>query len=170
MNKRVPVILLLILSLGFGVAGCGTNLDSESITIDEPETVYREINRVDDFEVELQITEKNEGRTITATITYSGEESEIDIYHGGSIFYFNIYEIDGDFEHMGSMDGPLLTTVLTRNEPHKVEMVDVALDELQSGSYEFEAVAIFSLDIEQIGDTLVEIPVSMKHSLTTVSD
>ena len=48
-------------------------------------------------------------------------------------------------------------------------MADMALDELQSGYYNFEAIAVFSLDAENVGDSMIEIPVSLEHSLDNSS-
>ena len=152
MNK-VLTVLLIVFSLVFGLVGCGTG------TTVEPK-VFEESNQVDDFEVKLEI-EKDKELAVSATVIYLGEKNKIDIYHGGSIFYFNIYQKDGNFEYLGSMELPLLTTTLTRNEPHKVEITDSVLNELEPGTYEFEVIAVISLDIENIVDSLINIPVSL---------
>jgi hypothetical protein len=89
-----------------------------------------------------------------------GEEAEKDIYHGGSIFFFNVYQQDGDFEYLGFMDQPLLTTTLIRNEPHRVDFKGIEKLKLKPGTYEFEAIANFSLDSEDVLGTENEIPVS----------
>jgi len=112
-----------------------------------------------EYKVTLKI-EKDKKLAVTAAIAYLGEKDKIDIYHGGSIFFFNIYQKDGNFEYIGMMTQPLLTTTLTRNEPHQVEFTGTVLDELEPGTYEFEAIADFSLDKEFIGDSHFNIPVS----------
>lgn len=156
MNKFF-MILLIVFSLIFALIGCGT----DNGELNEEPNVFAESNQVDNFDVKLEIIEKEQELTVAATITYVGEKDEIDIYHGGSIFYFNIYQKDGNFEYLGSMDAPLLTTTLTRNEPHKVDFTDSVLDELEPGTYEFEAIAVFSLNVENIVDSLINNPVSL---------
>ena len=112
---------------------------------------------MDDFKVSIHV-EKD--LNVYATITYIGEAAEKDIYHGGSIFFFNVYQQDGDFEHLGIMEQPLLTTTLIRNEPHKVLFKGIENLTLKTGTYEFEAIADFSLDSDDVLGTKIEIPVS----------
>lgn len=112
---------------------------------------------MDDFRVTINV-EKD--LNVYATITYIGEEAEKDIYHGGSIFFFNVYQQDGDFEYLGSMVQPLLTTTLIQNEPHRVKLGGFKKGILKPGTYEFEAIANFSLDSDDLLGTEIEIPVS----------
>lgn len=157
MNKLFFSVFCIFVILVFGLVGCGTDKSGEFNTIQEPK-VSTESKQIEDFEVALKI-EEDEGLAVTATITYLGEKDKIEIYHGGSIFFFNIYQKDGDFEHIGAMDLPLLMTTLTRKEPHKVEFTDVDLDELEPGTYQFEGIANFSLDKQNMVDFNIEIPV-----------
>jgi hypothetical protein len=89
-----------------------------------------------------------------------GDKPKIDIYHGGSIFFFNINQQDGDFEYEGAMNLPLLTTTLIRNKSHRVDFNGIEKFKLESGTYEFEAIANFSLDSNNVIESQIEIPVS----------
>ena len=55
---------------------------------------------------------------------------------------------------------PLLTTTLFRNEPHIVKFKGIEKLKLKPGTYEFEAIADFSLDSDDVLGTNIEIPVS----------
>lgn len=143
----------------FGLFGCGTGNNTGGNLSKEPKNTD-ESKQVDDFNVTIHVKNKGENLTVYATITYTGEETEKDIYHGGSIFYFNVYQLDGDFEYFGAMDQPLLTTTLIQNEPHKVYFSELKNQNLKPGIYEFEAIAEFYLDSDDVVQSKIEIPVS----------
>ncbi|MET3656229.1 hypothetical protein [Sporosarcina psychrophila] len=109
--RRLFIVVSIILI--FGLFGCVTNNNNEENVSGKPKIAI-ESKQVDDFKVSINV-EKD--LNVYATITYIGEAAEKDIYHGGSIFFFNVYQIDGDFEYFGVMNQPLLTTTLIRNEP-----------------------------------------------------
>ncbi|WP_404430931.1 hypothetical protein [Sutcliffiella horikoshii] len=143
---------MLIIILVFGLFGC----DSEDKVRGES---YKKSDsqHVDDFNVSINVEDGDEALNVFATITYTGKEAEIDIYHGGKIFYFNVYQQDGDFEFFGAMDDPQLKTTLFKNEPHKVTFNVLEMPGLNPGTYEFEAIASFSLNSETPSN--IEIPV-----------
>ena len=164
MKKIILLSLVLFLILSLGLFGCGYDQNNTSSNSEEPE-VTEALEREGDFEVQIEVVRSEEGLTVEASITYLGDEDKVDIYHGGSIFYFNIYEQDGDFEYLGAMDAQLLTTELLPKEPHNIEINYPILEELEPGIYEFEAEAVFSLDEEHITDTMINIPASVMVSL-----
>ena len=143
---------LLIIILVFGLFGCDSKekVRGESYKKNDSQ-------QVDDFNVSINVENSEEALNVYATITYTGDEEEIDIYHGGEIFYFNVYQQDGDFEFFGAMDQPQLITTLYQNEPHRVIFNVLEMPSLNSGTYEFEAIASFSLDTEKASN--IEIPV-----------
>lgn len=100
-----------------------------------------------------------------ATITYVGDEVEKNIYHGGSIFLFNIYQQSGDIEYEGFKTLALKKTTLIRKEPLKEYFYGIKELELKEGIYKFEAIANFSLDSEYVLETRVDIPVSKFHEV-----
>lgn len=148
---------IIILSL----SACGTdNSGNKQLNIQEFKEEVDEVNQEGDFEVSMNVEKVDETLDVYATITYLGEEDKRIIYHGGSIFFFNIYQLDGDFEFLGGMDQPLLSTILKQNEKHRVEFNHPGLKELKPGIYEFEAIANISLDDENMRESTGEIPVS----------
>lgn len=156
MIRNLFILQSVFIILIFGLSGCGkSNHGEENVNI-EPK-ITNESKHVDDFKVTINV-EKD--LNVYATITYVGDVAKKDIYHGGSIFYFNVYQQDGDFEYLGGMDQPLLTTTLIRNEPHRIKLVGLEKDKLKPGIYEFEAIANFSLDSDDLLGTKIEIPVS----------
>ncbi|MFS0688993.1 hypothetical protein AB1K89_07105 [Sporosarcina sp. 179-K 8C2 HS] len=152
--RRLFIIVSIILI--FGLFGCVTNNNNEE-SVSGKSKIMNESKQVDDFRVSISV-EKD--LNVYATITYIGEAAEKDIYHGGSIFFFNVYQLDGDFEYFGAMDQPLLTTTLIRNEPHRVKFKGIEKIKLKTGTYEFEAIADFSLGSNDVLGTKIEIPVS----------
>ena len=152
--RRLFIVVSIILI--FGLFGCVTNNNNEENVSGKPK-IANESKQVDDFKVSINV-EKD--LNVYATITYIGEAAEKDIYHGGSIFFFNVYQLDGDFEYFGVMNQPLLTTTLIRNEPHRVKFKGIEKLELKTGTYEFEAIANISLDSDDVLGTKIEIPVS----------
>lgn len=154
---RLMIVIFSVLLLG--LCGCGTSNNNEENRSGEPQ-ITNESKQVDDFKVSINVENVEKGLNVYATITYLGEEDEIDIYHGGSIFFFNIYQQDGDFDYLGSMEQPLLTTTLIRNEPHKVNFTEIETLKLKQGTYKFEAIADFSLSSDDVLGTKIEIPVS----------
>jgi hypothetical protein len=157
MMSRLIIVIFSILVLG--LFGCGTSNKNDENVSGEPK-ITNESKQVDDFKVSINVEDGEKDLNVYATITYLGEEAEKDIYHGGSIFFFNVYQKDGDFEYLGGMEQPLLTTTLIRNEPHRVNFLEIENLKLKQGSYEFEAIADFSLDSDDVLGTKIEIPVS----------
>ena len=145
--RRVWMIISIILI--FSLFGCGT-----TNTTEENESVNPKVDaeQLEDFKVAIHV---EEDLNVYATITYVGEEAEKEIYHGGSIFFFNVYQEDGNPVYDSSMTLPLITTTLTRNEPHREEFNMIKDLELKAGTYEFEAIAVFSLDEEDDIDMTV---------------
>lgn len=152
--RRLFIVVSIILI--FGLFGCITNNNNEENVSGKPK-ITNESKQVDDFKVLINV-EKD--LNVYATITYIGEAAEKDIYHGGSIFFFNVYQQNGSFEYFGAMNQPLLTTTLIRNEPHRVKFKGIEKLELKTGTYEFEAIANISLDSDDVLGTKIEIPVS----------
>ncbi|MEZ7173021.1 hypothetical protein [Sporosarcina sp. OR05] len=154
MIRRLFIVVSIILI--FGLFGCVKNNNNEENVSGEPK-ITNDSKQVDDFKVTINV-EKD--LNVYATITYIGEAAEKDIYHGGSIFFFNVYQQDGDFEYFGAMTQPLITTTLIQNEPHIVKFEGIEKLKLKTGTYEFEAIANFSLDSDDVLETKFEIPVS----------
>jgi len=152
--RRIFIVVTLVLI--FGLFGCVTNNNNVENVSGKPK-ITNESKQVEEFKVSINV-EKD--LNVYATITYIGEAAEKDIYHGGSIFFFNVYQLDGDFEYFGAMNQPLLTTTLIRNEPHRVKFKGIEKLELKTGTYEFEAIANISLDSDDVLGTKIEIPVS----------
>ncbi|WP_394189545.1 hypothetical protein [Paenisporosarcina quisquiliarum] len=155
--SRLFIVQSLLLILVFGLMGCGTNNNKENVS-NEP-GINNESNQVDDFKVTINVETGEKDLNVYATIIYMGEEAQKDIYHGGSIFMFNVYQQDGDFEYLGAMNLPLLTTTLIRNEPHRVNFEGIEKLKLKPGTFEFEAIANFSLDSNNVIESKIEIPV-----------
>ncbi len=160
MKKLMLSGVLMVLIVSMGLVGCGYDGNNETDSTVEPEE-YEATERDGDFEVTIEVDGKDNDLSVAASITYLGDEDTIDIYHGGSIFYFNIYQQDGDFQYLGAMDAQLHSTKLVQNEPHRVEIHYPILEELEPGTYEFEAEAVFSLDEENIADSTINLPVSV---------
>jgi hypothetical protein len=142
--KKLRIIIFLSILL-FGMCGCNFTINEESKNFNHVQPT-ESIKRVDDFIIEIY-TENNE---VIATITYVGEQQEFHIYHGGRIFLFNVYQVDGNYELLGAMEQPLLTTKLLKGYPHKETYNGPTIDTLKSGIYQFEAIAMFSLDEEVV--------------------
>lgn len=159
--KMILIYSILLLSL----FGCSTpnekvedsneKPDVKEVSKQEERTYLNESNQVGDFKVAIAV---DKSLHPTASITYVGDEKEKTIYHGGNIFFFNVYQQDGDFKQESAMNQPLLATTLIQNEPHTIQFNE--LEELEKGVYEFEAIANFSLDSEDVMGTKLEIPVS----------
>jgi len=156
--RRLFVVQSVLLILVFGLIGCETNNNNKENVIGEP-TINNESKQVDDFKVTINVENDEKDLMVYATITYMGEEAEREIYHGGSIFFFNIYQQDGDFEYMESLTLPLLTTTLIQNKPLRVDLKGIEKLKLESGIYKFEANANFSLDSDKVIESKIEIPV-----------
>ena len=156
--RRSLIVHSLLLSLVFGLIGCESNNNKECI-IGEP-TINYESKQADDFKVTINFENDEKELMVYATITYMGEEAKREIYHGGSIFFFNIFEQDGDFKYYSGMEQPLLKTTLIRNESHRVNFEGIEKLELKPGTFEFEAIADFSLDSDNVVESKIEIPVS----------
>lgn len=147
-------LLILMSTVFFILFGC----EKQPATKDEHQAKHvKESEQVNDFQV--SITHDDE-LNVYAIITYVGDANEIDIYHGGSIFYFNIHQEDGDFEYIGAMNQPLFTTTLIRNEPHQVAFNHLKELHLKKGIYRIEAIADISLDPDDVVGTTIQIPVS----------
>jgi hypothetical protein len=150
---------ICFLVLVFGLSGCVTSNNNGDENVSDKPKIINESKTVDDFKVSINVQKSQKDPKIYATITYMGEESEKDIYHGGSVFFFNIYQQDGDFEFMESMTLPLLTTTLIQNKPLRVDFNGIEQLKLESGTYKFEAIAYYSLDSEKVLESKIEIPV-----------
>lgn len=175
MSRKFLPFVFIILSIGLIGCGTGNNVDGNlgedpNITdetkqgdenLDEMLQSTYESKQTDDFKVSIHVENVEKDVQVYATITYVGEEDQIDIYHGGSIFFFNVHQIDGNFEHIGGMDQPLLTTTLAKGEAHEVEFTYPSIASLHPGTYEFEAIANISLDADNVVGTKMEIPVSV---------
>ena len=150
--RRVWTIISIILI--FGLFGCGTTNSTE-----ENESVNPKVDaeQLEDFKVAIHV---EEDLNVYATITYVGEEAEKEIYHGGSIFFFNVYQEDGNPVYESSMPLPLITTTLTQNEPLREDFNMIKDIEINSGTYEFEAIAMFSLDEDDVLGTSIDMTVS----------
>ncbi|PIC85867.1 hypothetical protein CSV72_11680 [Sporosarcina sp. P20a] len=151
-------LLSLLIALIFIMAGCGeeqSKNEKENVS-GKPKNTH-ESKQVDDFKVSIDV---EDDLNVFAAITYVGEADEIDIYHGGSIFFFNIFQQDGNFEYESAMTQPLLTTALVRDEPHSVKFEGLERLNLKPGTYEFEAIADISLDSDDVVGTQIKIPVS----------
>jgi hypothetical protein len=146
---------LLIIILVFGLFGWGNYNKSEE-NVKGESYINNDSQQVDDFKVSINVEYAEKALNVYATITYTGEEAEKDIYHGGSIFFFNVYQQDGDFKYIGGMDEPLLSTTLFKNEPYRVNLNVLDIPNLNPGIYEFEAIADFSLDADDVLGTEVE--------------
>ncbi|TFB22860.1 hypothetical protein E3U55_06375 [Filobacillus milosensis] len=143
----------------FGLYGCGTKGDGAA-TVSQVVEDEKATAQEGEFEVSINVEQKGENLDVYATITYLGDQDQKTIYHGGSIFFFNVYQVGGDFEHIGGMEQPLLSTDLKKGEAHKVEFNHPGLTELKPGTYEFEAIADISIDDEKMVDTKLEVPVT----------
>lgn len=153
--KKILYVFFLMI---FILAGCGTSWNSAKNGTNGSNISSSEL-QVDDFVIGIHV-EKQYPLQVYATITYTGNDEEIDIYHGGSIFFFNIYNQNGDFEYEGAMEQPLLTTTLKQNQAHQVDM-DLSHVNLKPGTYEFEAIAEFFLDQDDWAGTNYNIPVKV---------
>lgn len=149
--KMIFIYTVILLSL------FGCSKPNEKVDDLDKNTNTNESKQVDDFKVSIDV---DENLNTVAAITYIGSEDEKDIYHGGNIFWFNIYKKDGDFIHESSMIQPLLTTTLNQNEPHTVTFNSNEDLDLEKGLYEFEVIADFSLDSNDVSGTKLKIPVS----------
>lgn len=156
--RRLIIVIFSILVLG--LCGCGTRNNNEENVSGEPK-ITNQSKQVDDFKVSISVENGENDLNVYATITYLGKEAEKDIYHGGSIFFFNVYQQDGDFEYLGGMEQPLLKTTLVRDEPHRVKFIEIENLNLKQGNYKFEAIADFSSDSDDVLGTKIEIPVSI---------
>lgn len=154
--KKVWLLMLLVV----GLVGCGTSDQNSGSNSEQIKTT--ESSQVNDFKVTLHLEENLE---MYATITYSGEEAEVEINHGGSIFFFNIHQQDGSFEYESVMTEQLLTTNLVANEPYRVDFNQVKKLELNKGKYEFQAIADFSVSSNDGTVTPLKIPVSIVREI-----
>ncbi|MGD6834440.1 hypothetical protein ACQCT5_19975 [Sutcliffiella halmapala] len=157
--RRLFVVQSVFLIFVFGIFGCGTSKNSEENVSGETK-ITNESKQVDDFKVSINVENGEKDLIVYATITYIGEEAEKVIYHGESVFFFNVYQQDGDYEYVGGMEQPLLTTTLIRNEPHRVNFEVIEKLKLNPGTYEFEAIADFSLDSDDVLGSKIDVPVS----------
>jgi len=156
---RKGSIAICFLVLIFGLYGCVTSNNNGDENVNDKPKIISESKTVADFKASINVQKSHKDPKIYATITYVGEEAEKEIYHGGSIFFFNIYQQDGDFEYMESLTLPLLTTTLIQNKPLKVDLKGIEKLKLESGTYKFEANANFSLDSDKVIESKIEIPV-----------
>lgn len=158
---RILIVQSVFIIVVLALFGCGSsNTSEENGNGSGEQKIHNESKQVDDFKVLINIENSDKDLTVYATITYMGDEVEKNIYHGGSIFFFNVIQQNGEFEYFGGMEQPLLTTTLIRNEPHRVNFNGIEKLKLKPGTYELEAIANFSLDSDDVVGTKIEIPVS----------
>lgn len=152
MMKKYRVYAFLIFLVMFMTSCSSANSDDEGPENQEP------INQAGDFQVEIFSEDSEEADTpeIYATITYLGNQPEIEVTHNNVLIYFNLYG-EGKELFPKALPDVLETTKLLKNEPRKTRYSDEELDQLDPGAYEIEAVAFFSLD-----ETDYSIPVSTK--------
>jgi hypothetical protein len=150
--------------LVFVLFACGKG-DPSGENINEKPNIVNDTKQIDEFKVSIHVENGGKDLDVYATITYLGNEAEKEIYHGESIFFFNVYQQDGDFEYIGGMEQPLLTTTLIQNKPHKVNLNLTPKVKLNPGTYVFEAISEFSLDSDDVLGTKIEIPVSKMEQI-----
>jgi hypothetical protein len=150
--------------LFFVLFACGKGNHNGEI-INETPNIINDTKQIDEFKVTIDVENSGKNLDVYATITYLGNEAEKEIYHGGSIFFFNVYQQDGDFEYIGAMQQPLISTTLIQNEPHRVDFNGITKVKLNPGTYVFEAIAEFSLDSDDVLGTKIEIPVSKMEEI-----
>lgn len=162
--KMIFINGLLLLSL-FGCSASTekvVDLDKEPSVMNDSNIeklhISNESKQVDDFKVSIDV---NDDLEVSATIMYTGDETEKEIYHASNIFWFKIFQQDGDFKYEPAMTQPLLTTTLIQNEPHTIKFNWDKDLQLEEGLYEFEVIADFSLDSNDIVGSKLTIPVSM---------
>lgn len=161
--KMIIINGLLLLSL-FGCSASTekvVNVDKEPNVMSDAKIeklhISNETKQVDDFKVSIDV---DDNLVVSATITYIGGEPEKEIYHAGDIFWYRIYQQDGDFKYESAMTLPLLNTTLIQNEPHTIKFNWDKDLQLEEGLYEFEVIADFSLDSTNIVGSQLTIPVS----------
>ena len=168
--------LFVFMILIFVLLGCTTNSDEESVSdksvskngtkqIDDINTMKQFDNdtiQVGDFIVSLHA--ENESN-VYATITYVGDEFEKTIFHGGSIFHFDIYQLNGELEYQSFMTLKSEETTLIRNEPLKEYLYGIKESELKEGIYKIEATANFYLNPENEVESRLVVPISKFHEI-----
>lgn len=152
MMKKYRVYAFLIFLVMIMTSCSSANSDDEGPENQEP------INQVGDFQVEIfsEDSEETDTPEIYATITYLGNQSEIEVLHSEVLIYFILYS-EGKVLFPSSLANIGINTTLLKNEPLKIQYSDEELDQLDPGTYEIGAVASFLLD-----ETDYRIPVSTK--------
>lgn len=153
--KKLLLTSVLILSL----SGC----ESGTAEVDGPEN-NEPVNQKENFRVEI-LNPENKAEMITASITYTGEEKSIDVYHGGNhVLYFNYYK-DGKALNTGARSDMRSKTTLIRNEEVVLDFDESKLEEFDTGEFEIEAIADFSDGEDITKEIEYEISVSTTLSL-----
>lgn len=133
--KRLIIVMTVTL-----LTACGTNqVDVEGVQ--EGRTYERSEKQTGEM-VYTIYTDKEvyqDGEVIEAWTesTYMGENEELKIGHGGSIYYNHIKQLDGDFELEGAMVLPLLYTTLTKDVPHRENFIKTGAWDADSQENEF---------------------------------
>ncbi|MDJ0332704.1 hypothetical protein [Planococcus sp. S3-L1] len=153
--KKLIFISLLI----FGLSGC----DSGAAEVEGPKN-NEPVNQKENFHVEI-LNPENNAEMITASITYTGEEKAIDVYHGGNhVLYFNYYK-DGKALNTGTRSDMRSKTTLIQNEPLVLDFDESELEEFDAGEVEVEAIAGFGVGEDIANEVEYEISVSTTLSL-----
>ncbi|WP_394119875.1 hypothetical protein [Planococcus donghaensis] len=151
--------LLFISMLIFGLSEC----DSGSSEVAGPK-INESVNQKENFRLEIFNTE-NDAENINASITYTGEKNEIDVYHGGShVIYFKYYK-DGEILTTGTRSDMRSKATLIRNEPLVIDFDESELAEFEPGEFEIEAVADFGVGADITNEVEYEMSVSTTLSL-----
>lgn len=151
--------LLFISLLIFGVSGCGSG-SSEVVGPKNNEPV----NQKENFRLEIFNTE-NDAENVNASITYTGENKEIDVYHGGNhVIYFKYYK-DGEILNTGARSDMRSKTTLIRNQPLVLDFDESNLVELEPDRFEIEAIAAFGVGKDIAEEVEYELSVSSPLTL-----
>ncbi|NJP39050.1 hypothetical protein [Alkalicoccus luteus] len=134
--KRQSAMFLI-----FFLAGCS---DYQSANSNESisEINNHATNREGDFAVEIiQENEQFYGR-----LTYEGEESEVQISHGSTIFMFQLSSLENDLETGTVIDTLSQQRVMNAGETitEEVPFSEMEIEELPEGEYELTATANFT--------------------------
>lgn len=145
---------LLISAFLLILSGCGQNSSEVEGPINNEPVKQQEY-----FQVEI-LNPENNAEMISASITYTGEEKAIDVYHGGNhVLYFNYYK-DGEALNTGARSDQRSKTTLIQNEPLVLDFDESELEEFNAGEVEIEAIADFSVGEEIANETEYKISVS----------
>ncbi|MGH2318034.1 hypothetical protein ACRC6Q_09705 [Planococcus sp. SE5232] len=152
--KDMIGVIFVLLSF-WGLSGC----DSGSSEVVGPKN-NESVNQKENFRLEILHAENS-----NASITYTGEEKEIDVNHAGTHFiYFNYYK-DGEMLTTGTRIDMRSRATLIRNEPLVIDFDESELAEFEPGEFEIEAVAEFGVGEDLTEEVKYELFVSRTLSL-----